>query len=63
MEKGNNMDTKEWLDAVEECMCRKARTYEQRFIARQYDVENTDETAVIIVRLILENDTTPAKTL
>lgn len=49
------MTVKQWLDAVERHLERKSRPYEQRYIARLYDDDNTDETAAIVAKLILDN--------
>ena len=53
------MNAKEWLDAVKSHLGRPARIYEQRYIARLYEIENTDDTAAIVAHLLHEIDATP----
>jgi hypothetical protein len=50
------MNANEWLSAVETHLGRKARIYEQYYITRVFDPEETQETARIVAKLIKDTE-------
>jgi len=57
------MNAREWIAAVDRHLQRPMRTYEQRYCARMFEPENTDDTARIVADLLRQNDATPAQSI
>lgn len=52
------MGVKEWLNTVEQYMGRKSRPWKQRFIARMYANDATEELALGVSAILVDVDAT-----